>query len=129
MPGSAARWSHGQRWHSVTREHGIDGKADLEADIGPHQRDQLAQQRLVRQETLEVGEVERSDAQDDSRLLVPGTHAGRCIDAQLAKSTGRQADPEARPLIDGQPEPGAGELFDFDRPPQPVGGQRFEPIR
>ena len=84
---------------------------------------------LIRQEALEVGEIERSDPQDDSRLLIPGAHAGRRIDTQLAEPAGRQADPEARPLIDGQGEPGAGELLDLDRSPQPVGGQCLEPIR
>jgi len=56
-------------------------------------------------------------------------HAGRRIDAQLAKSTGRQAYPETRTLIDRQGQPGAGELVDLDGTAQPVGGQCFEPIR
>lgn len=106
----------------------IDGKAHFEADKGPNQRDQVTQQRSIRQEPFEISKVERPDAEHDPRLLVPGAHSRRRINAQLAERTGRHANRQARPLIDRQSHPGAGELLDSHRPSKPVRGQRFQTI-
>ena len=125
-----ARRRQDQRRNGVAGEHGIDGKAHFEADKGADQRHQLAQQRPIRQKPLEVGQDRAARSRSTIRACWSQARTPAAASTtQLAERAGRHAHRQTRALIDRQGHPGAGELLDLDRPPQPVGGQCFQPIR
>ena len=84
------------------------------------------QRHPIGQQPLEPGAVQRTDAQHETRLRIPGAYPDRRVECQPVELA---VHPDPRPLVHRQPQPGAGKFLHLDLHAQPVGQHGAQPIR